>query len=152
MLVNDRSVVDLKNVFIISGILVSSSLVIAGCGGTEASSPVTVTATATQTQTIEADPPVQDDFAPNAPDASEYLSFLYSNAPELSVASDADLVELGNAMCSAWDSGVSLEETLTVGISSGVTGDALAALVVGASLYLCPRHAASIRDQADTSY
>lgn len=141
---------NLKNVFIISGILVSSSLLIAGCGGTEASSPVTVTATATQT--IEAEPPVQDDFIPSAPDTSEYISFLYTSAPELSVASEADLIQLGNAMCEAWDRGVSLDETLTVGISSGVTGDALAALVVGASLYLCPRHAASIRDQADTSY
>lgn len=141
----------MKRFFIISGLATLSLIAVSGCSSQNPSSAVTITATATMTQAAPAIPQPQPQPQQGSRDTSAYIDFISSNAPSLLVASNSDLIDLGTSMCDAWDSGLTLDQTVALGVASGVTGDELAALVVGSALYLCPWNADSIQRQANSS-
>lgn len=135
----------MKRLSIIFGLVLVPLLVASGCSSkSHVEAPETVTATAT----VIAPAPGSGGSVSGT---SDYLDFVTSQSSGLDAIPDSVLLDVGQTLCDSWDRGTTLEETVMAAIASGVSSDDLAALVVGASLYLCPWQADSIQRQADSS-
>ncbi|AXH49429.1 hypothetical protein SEA_CROSBY_41 [Streptomyces phage Crosby] len=86
--------------------------------------------------------------APSEPQAAEtglsgtdlYLAAARAVAPNLESVPDADLIDLGQSVCGAFDAGVGTAEVGVTMISSGLDATASGAVVGAATSTLCPEH------------
>lgn len=126
----------MKKVFVAA---VISMVALVGCSANSTPSPVV-----TITEQIPV-PPDNNNYSP--PDVSSYIFFMRDNGGMYaSVASESDLISMGNSICRGFRDGLSEDQVIAALaqalIESGMNNDAGAlfagTLVVGAKRYLCP--------------
>jgi hypothetical protein len=70
----------------------------------------------------------------------EYANLLREEVPELSGVGDDLLVENADAACEGLDAGLTLEDLIEAGMSSGLSPEAVGALLGAGVSYQCPEY------------
>lgn len=109
------------------------ALVLTACG---------VGSAAKETVTVSAPAPV----AP-AEDVSGFLAHMHTNAPITKGVDSATMVDAARGICSAFRSGSSVRDVISMSVSSGLDGTTTATIISGAVLYLCPEYTDVVKAQ-----
>lgn len=105
--------------------------------------------TPTPTVTTTADPAPAPE--PAVTESSQFLDYVTSDSAALDQWPDSELLTAGDAICTGFTGGLSLEEVTQVLIDSDLTEDELIPLVIASVKYLCPENADAILEYEDTT-
>lgn len=117
---------------ILAAVLLGTALSLTACGGSDDPAP---------RETVYVQP---DGGTNGGGQSSVEQEFLYDislyNTPELEAQSDADLIELGQVICDAFDEGASLRDIVRVGMAGGdgLSQDSLVTVAAAAVVNFCP--------------
>lgn len=110
--------------------LTGAVLVLSGCGTSDTpSDTVTTSVEPFQSESDSGFTATEDEFLY---DVSNHMT------PALHSEPQADVVDLGYSICTAFDNGATLEQVLTVGVENGLTARDTSVIAAAATVNFCP--------------
>lgn len=125
--------------FTIIILTLSVALGFTACGERDSDDPPT---TVTVTVPVPVPVPIEPEPEPEPELDLEagYLESVRSFSPELYDVPDNLLVDMGEAICLAFDNGESVESVIITGLDSGVSDQSLAAVIGATVVWFCPEY------------
>lgn len=141
----------MKKIAIRSALALTLLLVLSACGGSDNTSD-TSTNTIAQDTYVVPDPEPAPIPEPVYSSEDEYLYALHSmNDPYIESTTDADLVEIGNTICSALDEGNSIMDLVTYLATNGTfenteQAEAAGMIIAASATTLCSEYTSDVQD------